>query len=349
MKKSYTRDFIRDEDITIDMIEHRLNEIDYKIHKNNKMNLTDINIICEGIYGGILNKLFGLKLKSMSAEVASNCIAVDLIDYDKKTAVQVTSQNDRNKIKSTIDKFQKSDWCDIVEELDILVIGKKGNYKPPYEFALSNGQTFSLHKNVYDHDWLISQIEKRLDTNSHILVEMYEEINKVYDCGRLDFFDVEKETDEMTGEAELPDYGQKIWKKGVGDVQLTAFIPTSCDEEICCLVEWRKQDISGVFLTLNEEQLKQDYFVDLESFQKKHSVGRADSDQSIYLQIENMRLLLNAHTAYKLYRLFADLHQEYEKEQKRMESIPEAGGPETDPKEKKGIWKRFRTRGMKRR
>ena len=85
-----------------------MSEIAEEIKINNKNNLTDINVICEEIFGQILNKLYDIKLVSMSAEVSGNYIAVDLVDYEKRIAYQVTSQNIRNKIDRTLEKFNSS-------------------------------------------------------------------------------------------------------------------------------------------------------------------------------------------------------------------------------------------------
>ena len=78
-----TRESIKDSDINIKRVENRLFEIAESIKINNKNNLTDINVICEEIFGQILNKLYDINLVSMSAEVSGNFIAVDLVDYKK--------------------------------------------------------------------------------------------------------------------------------------------------------------------------------------------------------------------------------------------------------------------------
>ena len=52
--KEITLEYIKDEDITIDNIKRRLREVALGIKKNNKINLTDINIISEEIFGKII-------------------------------------------------------------------------------------------------------------------------------------------------------------------------------------------------------------------------------------------------------------------------------------------------------
>ena len=64
----YTLSFLKDEDITIEHIKSQLNRAVKMINVQNKLNLTDINIICEEIFGKVLNKVYELKLKSVFAE-----------------------------------------------------------------------------------------------------------------------------------------------------------------------------------------------------------------------------------------------------------------------------------------
>lgn len=83
--RKVTRKSIKDSDIDLVRVEKRLTEISEAINVNNKNNLTDINVICEEIFGQILNKLYDINLVSMSAEVSGNFIAVDLVDYEVST------------------------------------------------------------------------------------------------------------------------------------------------------------------------------------------------------------------------------------------------------------------------
>lgn len=103
--RKVTRKSIKDSDIDLTRVEKRLLEIAEAININNKNNLTDINVICEEIFGQIINRLYDINLVSLSAEVSGNFIAVDLVDYGNRIAYQVTSQNVRSKIDKTIKKI----------------------------------------------------------------------------------------------------------------------------------------------------------------------------------------------------------------------------------------------------
>ncbi len=58
-----THEFLKDEEITINHIRKRLEQVADGIKTENKKNLTDINIICEEIFGEILNQIFDLNCK----------------------------------------------------------------------------------------------------------------------------------------------------------------------------------------------------------------------------------------------------------------------------------------------
>ena len=91
----YTRKCMSDEELTVERIEKRLAIISKGIKASNRLNLSDINIICEEVFGRILNKLFELQLIALTAEVSATYVAVDLIDEEKRVAFQITSRRDR--------------------------------------------------------------------------------------------------------------------------------------------------------------------------------------------------------------------------------------------------------------
>lgn len=161
MRKT-TREFIKDSDINMGKIEKRLTEIATSIKMSNKKNMTDINIICEEIFGTILNKLYGLNLVSVSMEFSSNFIAVDLVDYEKRVAYQVTSQDKRDKILSTIDKFNKSDLSDKVDQLQFLILSsRKHKYRGADKIPLKNGNDFLFSQHIMSFDKLIKEIANK--------------------------------------------------------------------------------------------------------------------------------------------------------------------------------------------
>ena len=155
-----TREFMKADEITKEVIEKKLSYITTLLTENNKWNLTDANVICEEIFGRILNDIFGYELVSVSAEISGNYIAVDLIDYSNRVAFQVTSRKDRRKINDTIEKFQKSSIKDNIDTLNVLILDFLNGhiYNEPHEIRMNNGSIFSFDKNVYDFEKIIQLV-----------------------------------------------------------------------------------------------------------------------------------------------------------------------------------------------
>lgn len=310
--RKVTRKSIKDSDIDLARVEKRLLEIAEEIKINNKNNLTDINVICEEIFGQILNKLYDIKLVSMSAEVSGNYIAVDLVDYGKRIAYQVTSQNIRSKIDRTLEKFNASGIYKDIDEVHFLILSSdEHRYNGIDTICLNNGKIFSYTENVMNFNKLIHEIKKKNEIENGFIVEVYDCISMVYDSGRLKYFSIVKETELLMRTATYDLDETKSWIKGYGDIHLSAFIPLSYKGELSCMLQIRQHNLSGVYITFDQEMLLEDYFVSEMEFENKHHVGRYEDEEEICMQIQNLRINLNAHTAYHIYKLFEELKEEY--------------------------------------
>ncbi len=320
--RKVTRQSIKDADIDIKRVENRLFEIAEAIQINNKNNLTDINVICEEIFGQILNKLYDINLVSVSVEVSGNFIAVDLVDYKKRIAYQVTSRYDRKKIEQTIQKFNDSGMHNDIDELRFLILNSvEHNYNNPDIVYLRSGKEFSFTKNVMNFKKLIREIEKKNEIENNFIVDVYDCISMVYDSGRLKYFSIVKETGFLMQNTTIDSDDTKLWIKGYGDIQLSAFIPLSYKGELSCMLQIRQHNISGAYITFNQEMLLSDYFIPESEFEIKHNVGRYEDEEEMYMQIQNVCIHLNAHTAHHIYTLFQELKKEYFEVRKHINSI----------------------------
>jgi hypothetical protein len=318
--REMTREYIKDEDITIDSIKRRLSEVAVGIKENNKINLTDINVICEEIFGKILNEIFDLNLVSMSAEVSGNFIAVDLIDYEKKVAFQVTSISEREKIDKTIKKFNNSDLFKHVDRLNILILDdQEHTYYKPEKTKLINNFEFSFKDNIYNFRKITDLISERDKRESGFIIKIYDDINMVFDSGRIKYLSIVKITELLTSDAYYEFDETAKWVCGYGDIQLTAFIPLTYEKKISCLLEIRQHDISAAYITFDQEQLLQDYFVEEDEFKRKHNVGRYVDEEMLCMQIENVRFNINAHAGYHIFQLFSKLKDQYFESKKQID------------------------------
>ena len=311
MRKA-TREFIKDSDINMEKIEKRLAEIATSIKMSNKKNMTDINIICEEIFGTILNKLYGLNLVSVSMEFSSNFIAVDLIKKKKRVAYQVTSQDKRDKILSTIDKFNKSDLSDKVDQLQFLILSsRKHKYRGADKIPLKNGNDFLFSQHIMSFDKLIKEIANKNRKKSDFLIEVYNCIGMAFDSGRLKYYDIVKES-EILLHNEKKDLGEVLpWTNGVGDIQLSAYIPMNYEKKLKCMLQLRSYELSAMTIFLEQDVLLNRYFVSESEFKLLHNLVRYEDEDEMYMDFENVRIKINANTAYHMYELFQELKREF--------------------------------------
>lgn len=318
---------ISDTDIDLKRLKKCLIEIEKAIKISNRKNLTDINVICEEIFGMILNKLYNIHLVSMSAEVSGNFIAVDLVDYENRIAYQVTSQDSRNKIDRTIQKFNNSDLYKNISELRILILKTKDHkYREGEKIQLNNGNSFSYKDNIMNFNKLIAEIEKKNSKTSGFLAEIYDCISMVHDSGRLEYHSIVEKTQSLmrTDKIDLGDV--RYWAKGYGDVWISAFIPLSYERELSCMLQMRRDLSLGDGYSFNQDSILKDYFVSEEEFKKKHYIGRYEDEEQIYMQLQHGPILVNAHTAYHIYKLFDELKEEYNLARKQIDDILGVGG-----------------------
>ena len=134
----------------ISIITKRLTYLQKEVENFNSLNLTDINIFAENFYRDLFN-LIGFQFNNINVE-KNNYAHIDLIDTINKQVIQVTSQNDNNKIKESIDGFyEKAENQDY--KLQILLISKDAkNYRTKF------GKNFNHKKDVLDIKKLLAII-----------------------------------------------------------------------------------------------------------------------------------------------------------------------------------------------
>lgn len=127
----------------------------------NAVNLYDINIVAEDFFPGLLNLVYGYKLKNANY-LEKNAPAIDLFDKINKIAVQVTSDNSSKKISHTIEEFNKNESYKIYNRLIILILTQKKKYTT--EFNTDGKFVFDKTKDIWDVEDLMKDI-RELDTD----------------------------------------------------------------------------------------------------------------------------------------------------------------------------------------
>jgi len=155
----------------IEEITYNLNLIQLNITSFSKMNLYDLNIYSEDFFCKLLNIIFDLNLKNLNLE-DKNIASIDLGDIKTKICYQITSTAENTKIKSTIEKFEKFKLYNKYDNLFILLLTNKKDYRS--DFNTNKKYNFSKD-NIYDLNSLI-QFIKAKDYN--IISQIHEFIYK---------------------------------------------------------------------------------------------------------------------------------------------------------------------------
>lgn len=73
----------------------------------NTNNLYDINIHAENFLIPVLNEVFSLRLENLNYIQKKNYPGIDLADFNKKVAFQITATSNFEKINNTLETFFK--------------------------------------------------------------------------------------------------------------------------------------------------------------------------------------------------------------------------------------------------
>lgn len=138
----------------IEKISTKLAILAHKIELSTCLNLTDLNIHAEYFFCDLLNIIYDASLINLNT-IDINAKSIDLIDINKKLAIQVTSTSDFSKIKKTVDGFVETENFDKIDRLIVLILTKKKKYK-----AKTYGDKFiiSISEDVIDYTDLIKVI-----------------------------------------------------------------------------------------------------------------------------------------------------------------------------------------------
>lgn len=112
----------------MDEINDILGRIDSQVKIENRQRDYRMNSEAEDLFCGLLNLIYDYNLKNMNYE-NPDMPSIDLGDEIQRIAIQVTSQNERKKIKDSVEKFIKHRLNYTYDKLIVLIIGYKRNFR----------------------------------------------------------------------------------------------------------------------------------------------------------------------------------------------------------------------------
>jgi len=180
----------REEEIKLTINE--LTKLKAVIEVENNLNLTDKNIFLEDFMCQIINIVYEYSLRNTNLDIC-NYPCIDLLDKEKKTAFQVTTNVNRDKIQNTLNKFFEKEYDNDIKTIKFIVFrdtSYRGDFNVQRNFEFDNEEdiitfnklmnkikslddlklkelyefiSISLIKNIYTTNWMIENTKKSLE------------------------------------------------------------------------------------------------------------------------------------------------------------------------------------------
>jgi len=151
---------------------------------DNTSGLTDINIYAETFLIPLLNPIWECNLENLNTYDDQNYPGIDLGDKSKRIAIQVTSTTVRDKITSTVEKFENEERKQYENYDSLYVIALKSD-KPKYKAFTTNGKYEFNAKHVISLNELVSMITKLSDKHKTSILEHLRTLNMPNDSASL--------------------------------------------------------------------------------------------------------------------------------------------------------------------
>lgn len=252
-----------------DGIIEALNNITRFSDAKNKAGRFDINKDAEEFYRGLLLLVYGWKLgKNANTEKDPNYVGVDLLclgEDGNKIAVQVTSENDSEKVHKSISGFKKKALKDGYNELYIFMFKGKQRF-PNADFDKTVNRAFAFDKNrhIIDHSDLCAKLK---DAEFDYIEAIWQYL-KEWNC--LAYGNLDESVDDLGIIGEIFEFIQANKPKTVSNDEtilssasidlipkIKLNFPIDQQEEISRLIKkvWDKKEVVKSFL---EKQVDED-------------------------------------------------------------------------------------------
>lgn len=134
-----------------------------EVKQLNGSNQYDINIHAENVLIPLLKEVFGYEGLQNANVLKKNATAIDLIDYESGTSIQVTATADSEKVKDTLSKFTENELYKPFERIIIYVISERqSNYRKDFKALLPEGYDFVPDRDIIDNVGLYNFISSQV-------------------------------------------------------------------------------------------------------------------------------------------------------------------------------------------
>ncbi|MGR0480394.1 MAG: SMEK domain-containing protein [Candidatus Electronema sp. V4] len=189
-----------------------LKDLERLVAFSNKGGRFDLNKDAEEFYRGLLNLFFGWNLKSLNTEREPNHEGVDLGDIELGIAVQVTSENNPDKVRDSIKGFKHKSLKEGYRTLYILMFRGKQDF-PRVDFAktVDGSFDFNKYKHIIDHEDLCKKLK---DAEFEYLSKIYSYLDSMT---KTSCSDVDNNIDDLGIISEIFDFIQSNKPKKTTD------------------------------------------------------------------------------------------------------------------------------------
>ena len=144
------------------IITSRLSYLSSEVRLSGSMNLHDSNVLLEDVFKEILNITYGIELQNANL-IKQNIKAIDLIDCSTKTFIQVSSDNSKAKVQTSLDKIELPKYEGYT--FKFVCISKGISHLKKHHFNVPEGISFNAETDCYDDKRILRDIlAKDIDT-----------------------------------------------------------------------------------------------------------------------------------------------------------------------------------------
>lgn len=144
------------------IITSRLSYLSSEVRLSGSMNLHDSNVLLEDVFKEILNITYGLDLQNANL-TEQNIKAIDLIDCSSKTIIQVSSDNSKAKVQTSLDKIELPKYEGYT--FKFVCISKEVSHLKKHHFNVPEGISFNAETDCYDDKRILRDVlAKDIDT-----------------------------------------------------------------------------------------------------------------------------------------------------------------------------------------
>lgn len=144
------------------IITSRLAYLSSEVRLSGSMNLHDSNVLLEDVFKEILNITYGLKLQNANL-IKQNIKAIDLIDCSSKTIIQISSDNSKTKVQTSLDKIELPKYDGYT--FKFVCISKGVSHLKKHHFNVPEGISFNAETDCYDDKRILKDVSaKDIDT-----------------------------------------------------------------------------------------------------------------------------------------------------------------------------------------